>query len=78
MNREKNGKWPGISQEEGKFGNFHLIMLILKKKMQSPFLLFFSRKKQTIFLTFNNLQNISPNLYFLGGGRVQILKKSLI
>jgi len=81
MTRENNGKWPGISQKEGKSGNFHSIILILKKKnAKSVFGFFFHGKNKTIFFkTFNNFQNISPKLYFFGGGgEGPNIKKSLI
>jgi len=78
MTREKkNGKWPGISQKEGKSGNYSIISFLKKKNCEVRFCPFFLRKKQNLFLkTYSNLQNLSPKLYFLGAGEGSNLKKA--
>jgi len=76
MTREKNGKWPGISQKKGEFGNFHSILLFLNREIAKYVLVFFRGKNKTIFLTLDNLQNMSPKLYFLGGEGSNIHKKA--
>jgi len=56
MTREKNGKFPGISQKEGKSVNFHSITLFLKKKNCKVRFCLFSRKNKTLFLNFQQLR----------------------
>jgi len=75
MTRE-TGKWPGIPQKEGKSGNFHSIILFLKKEnFEVRFCVLFSRKNKLFLSTFNNLRNISPKLYFLGEGGYQYKRR---
>jgi len=49
----KNGKPPGISQKEGKSGNFHSIISFLKKKNCQVCFYFFFRRKIEPFFIFN-------------------------
>jgi len=73
---EKNGKLLGIPPKRRKIREFSFNYIFFEKeKLLSPFsYFFFPRKKQNPFFLkkkLNNLQNISPGLYFLGG-RLQI------
>jgi len=59
----------GNFAERRKIRQFSFNYVILEKeKLRSPFLpfSFFKEKTKSFLLTFNNLQNISPRLYFLG------------
>jgi len=58
---EKNGKGPGIPQKEGKFGNFHSIILILKKKnCIDRFACFY--KEKNIFYFIYYFQELTKNI----------------
>jgi len=63
MAREMAGNFVKSS----KIREFSFNYIIIKEKLQSPFLaFFFMEKTKPFFKTFNSLQKISPKLYFLG------------
>ena len=76
MNREIAGNFA----KRRKIREFLFYYIYFEKKIAESYFVFFFKKKeqQTIFLTFNDVQNISPKLYFLGGGpNIYIKKKKL-
>jgi len=70
MTREKIGNFA----KRRKIREFPFNYIVIKKeKLLNPLLPFFPGKKNKTLLCyiFNNLQNISPKVYFLGG-RIQV------